>query len=116
MVFIPRGSRHGGSPWSRARQATPRQDLQFDLESVDRRHVRRRAAIVIGALFLIAVGLTASVATSAAAPRHAAAPRAACTTSSRAAAHTSTPFDGVCDYLDGRDGVVQALSSTTGPA
>jgi hypothetical protein len=70
--------------------------------------VRRRAAIVIGALLLLAVGLTASAATSAAAPRHAAPPRAACTTSSKSAADSPTPFAGVCDYLDGREGVVQA--------
>ena len=69
---------------------------------------RRIVAVVAGALLLSVAGLTESVATPAAATRPAAASHGACTTSPGARVDKPTPFDGICDYLNGRDGVVQA--------
>src|SRR5687767_6369420 len=68
-------------------------------------HLSRRLALATGALLLCVAGLTESLAS--AATSHAVTPRGACPSSPAAAASGATPLDGVCEYLAGREGVVQ---------
>jgi hypothetical protein len=68
---------------------------------------RRRLALATGALLLCVAGLTASVATAAAATKDGGTPRGACPGSPAAAASGATPLDGICEYLAGREGVFQ---------
>lgn len=65
----------------------------------------RVPALVIGALLLTVVGLVGSGATASAAKRPA---DSTCVVSSRASNDDPKAFNGVCDYLDRRQGVVQA--------
>jgi hypothetical protein len=79
-------------------------------------HLYRRMGLATGALLLSIAGLTESVATPAEAATQANTARATCLNSPRAAAGGLTPLDGICEYLDGREGVVQValFDKTTG--
>jgi hypothetical protein len=65
---------------------------------------RCRLLAAVGALLLTVAGLTALLASAATATRHSA--RHACATSSSAGGEAA-PLQGICDYLNGREGVVQ---------
>jgi hypothetical protein len=73
---------------------------------------RSRLTTALGAFLVVAAGATAFLATSAAATTHGVTARNDCTTGANAPA----PLDGICDYLDGRQGVVQValFDNTTG--
>jgi hypothetical protein len=85
--------------------AVRRPRLQFEGRSVDTWRMRPAGRFATVAIVLL-LGVAAAGAHPSAAAALAA--RSGCTTSTSPATDKASPFDGVCDYLDGRDGVVQA--------
>lgn len=69
-----------------------------------RSHRSRRSALTAGALLLSIVGLMAGPL---AGPAHADTAGGPCTTTSSPTVPGPTPLDGICEYLEGRQGVVQ---------
>ena len=70
-------------------------------------HRHRPLALAIGALLICVAGLAEAVPTASAATKQGVTPRGACTISPDTTRSGATPLDGICEYLDGREGEVQ---------